>query len=125
MCFFIFAVLPKDADAEAVKANFRAHGRICVEAGGLSDGLRAGLAPGERLFHTTPVHCDCGTPLGQAASPGRDPAKAAEAMVARLRRKGWSEAKIARVRRSRSRQEHGRRARVANRRPRRWRNGWR
>ena len=96
MCTFILAVLPKDADAEAVKAIFRAHGRRCVEAGGLSDGLLAGLAPGERFFHTTPAHCDCGTLLGQATSPGRDPAQAAEATAARLRRKGWSEAKIAR-----------------------------
>jgi hypothetical protein len=97
MCFFILAVLPEDADADAVKAIFSAHGRRCVEAGGLSDGLRAGLAPGERFFHTTPAHCDCGTPLGEAALPGRDPAQVAEATAARLRRKGWSEAKIARA----------------------------
>ena len=97
MCTFILAVLPKGADAETVKAIFRAHGRRSVEAGGLSDGLLAGLASGERLFHTTPGHCDCGTPLGRATSPGRDPAKAAEATAARLRRKGWSEAKIARA----------------------------
>lgn len=80
-----------------MKAIFRAHGRRCVAAGGLSDGLLAGLAPGERFFHTTPAHCDCGTPLGCASVPGRDPAQAAEATAARLRRKGWSEAKIARA----------------------------
>lgn len=96
MCTFILAVLPKDADAETVKGIFRAHDRACFEAGRLSAGLLAGLAPGERMFHTTPAHCDCGTPLGWATVPGRDPAKAAEATAARLRRKGWSEAKIAR-----------------------------
>lgn len=96
MCLYILAVLPKDADAEAVKTLFRAHGGRCVEAGGLSDGLRAGLAPAEHFFHTTPAHCDCGTPLGQATLPGRDPVQVAEATAARLRRKGWSEAKIAR-----------------------------
>ncbi|MGN6152527.1 MAG: hypothetical protein ACTHOH_11050 [Lysobacteraceae bacterium] len=96
MCTFILAVLPKDADADAVKAIFRTHGRACVEAGRLSSGLLAGLAPGERFFHTTPAHCDCGTPLGEATLPGRDPAQVAEATAARLRRKGWSEAKIAR-----------------------------
>lgn len=96
MCIYILAVLPKDADAEAVKAIFRAHGRACFEAGRLSAGLLAGLAADEHMFHTTPGHCDCGTPLGRATLPGRDPAQAAEATAARLRRKGWSEAKIAR-----------------------------
>lgn len=57
---------------------------------------RAGfLAPGECAFHTTPGHCDCGTPLGRSTwRSGRDTSGDA---AARLRRKGWSEAKIARA----------------------------
>lgn len=94
MCTFITAVLPASADADAVAAIFRAHGRVCVARPADAGESRA-LATGERLFHTTPTHCDCGTPLGRSTwGSGRD--KSAD-MAARLRRKGWSEAKIARA----------------------------
>lgn len=96
MCRFISAVLPSHADVEAVAAIFRAHGRFFSPMRADS-AIVASFAPGERLFGTTPGHCDCGTPLGSAhdASSARrdDP----EIETARLRRKGWSEAKIARA----------------------------
>ena len=94
MCTFITAVLPASADADAVAAIFRAHGRAFIP--GAMYATRAGfLAAGERAFHTTLGHCDCGTPLGRATlSSGRD---SSADMAARLRRKGWSEAKIARA----------------------------
>lgn len=94
MCTFITAVLPASADADAVAAIFRAHGRAFIP--GAMYATRAGfLAAGERAFHTTLGHCDCGTPLGRATlSSGRDPSGD---MAARLRRKGWSKAKIARA----------------------------
>lgn len=96
MCRFISAVLPGNADADAVAAIFRAHGRF-FSPRRADSAIVASFAPGERLFGTTPGHCDCGTPLGSAhdASSARrdDP----EIEAARLRRKGWSEAKIARA----------------------------
>jgi len=94
MCTFITAVLPACADADAVASIFRAHGRAFFP-GAMSAVNAAFLAAGEREFHTTRGHCDCGTPLGRSTRrSGRDaPADAA----ARLRRKGWSEAKIARA----------------------------
>lgn len=94
MCTFITAVLPAAADADAVAVLFRTHGRAFIP--GAMHATRAGLlATGERAFYTTPGHCDCGTPLGRSTwRSGRD--KAAD-MAARLRRKGWSEAKIARA----------------------------
>lgn len=94
MCTFITAVLPASADIDTVAAIFRAYGRVCVPRS-MGAGQAHALAAGERLFHTTPTHCDCGTPLGRATlSSGRD--KSGD-MAARLRRKGWSEAKIARA----------------------------
>lgn len=94
MCTFITAVLPATADADAVAVLFRAHGRTFIP-GAMYATHAAFLAAGERAFHTTLGHCDCGTPLGRATlSSGRD--KSGD-VAARLRRKGWSEAKIARA----------------------------
>lgn len=94
MCTFITAVLPASADADAVAAIFRAHGRAFIP-GAMYATHAVFLAAGERAFHTTLGHCDCGTPLGRATlSSDRDPSAD---MAARLRRKGWSEAKIARA----------------------------
>lgn len=90
MCTFITAVLPASADADAVAAIFRAHGRAFIP-GAMYATHAVFLAAGERAFHTTLGHCDCGTPLGRATlSSDRDPSAD---MTARLRRKGWSEAK--------------------------------
>lgn len=94
MCTFITAVLPASADIDTVAAIFRAYGRVCVPRS-MGAGQAHALAAGERAFHTTLGHCDCGTPLGRATlSSGRD--KSGD-VAARLRRKGWSEAKIARA----------------------------
>lgn len=94
MCTFITAVLPASADIDTVAAIFRAYGRVCVPRSMGASQAHA-LAAGERLFHTTPTHCDCGTPLGRSTwRSGRD--KSGD-VAARLRRKGWSEAKIARA----------------------------
>jgi len=94
MCTFVTAVLPASADLGAVAALFRAHGRVCVprQAG---EAESTALVAGERLFHTTPAHCDCGTPLGGTTRPSRRDTP--DEMAARFRRKGWGEAKIARA----------------------------
>ena len=94
MCTFITAVLPAAADADAVAVLFRAHGRAFGP--GAMYATRAGfLATGERAFYTTPIHCDCGTPVGEATRSSRR--DTLDDMAARFRRKGWSEAKIARA----------------------------
>lgn len=94
MCHFITAVVSAEADLTALETIFRAHGRAF--SAHPDDFLIGPLAPGERCFWTTRAHCDCGTPLGGAhrtASRVRDPKIAAS----RLRRKGWSDARIARA----------------------------
>lgn len=96
MCQFITAVMPADADAEALRKIFRAHGRAFDEY--VNATLAAQLSDGERCVWTTPGHCDCGTPLG--AHPEEKVAAAEHrrnGQLARLRRRGWSEAKIARA----------------------------
>lgn len=94
MCTFITAVLPASADIDTVAAIFRAYGRVCVPRS-MGAGQAHALAAGERLFHTTPTHCDCGTPVGEATRSSRR--DTLDDMSARFRRKGWSEAKIARA----------------------------
>jgi hypothetical protein len=87
-------VVSADADLAALETIFRSHGRAFSTHP--DDWLVGPLAPGERCFWTTQAHCDCGTPLGEAhrnASRVRDPTIAAS----RLRRKGWSDARIARA----------------------------
>ena len=91
MCTFISAVLPADADIDAIAMRLRAHGRSC----GVYLHPTLKLAPGERICSTTVGHCDCGTPLASV----RDDS-AADRLTQwreRMRRKGWTAAKIARA----------------------------
>lgn len=93
MCHFVTAALPAAADAAALDAVARRHGRRLQPLH--SPGVQAQLGADLRYYLTTPGHCDCGTALGAQArrSPGRDAAEDAR----RLRRKGWSEGKIGRA----------------------------
>ncbi len=113
MCQYITAILPNDVDSAAIAAVFRTHGRACEAY--VNAALAAQIGDAERSYCTTVGHCDCGTPLGSvdvAAAPrgGDDDADPEDAdpetedvsqahaiEAARLRRKGWSEAKIARA----------------------------
>jgi hypothetical protein len=52
------------------------------------------LEPGERVFSTTTGHCDCGTFLGSKRAPVAP--RPLDGELEKLRKKGWSEAKIAR-----------------------------
>ncbi|RDZ27254.1 hypothetical protein [Lysobacter silvisoli] len=93
MCHFITATLPASADAAALDAIARRHGRQLQPLH--SPGVQAQLGADLRYYLTTPGHCDCGTALGarvRRAAP-RDEAEEAR----RLRRKGWSEGKIERA----------------------------
>lgn len=99
MCTFITAILPVEADRAALEMRLHAHRlRLRPQA---NPGLARQLQTGETAFLTTWGHCDCGTPLGLASdradtSPVR-PEDRAAAEARTLRRKGWSEAKIARA----------------------------
>ena len=82
MCHFITLVVPTD-EATAVREVMRAH-------------VRAVLQDGEHQYLTTSGHCDCGTVL----APRHDTRDSFENILAknaaRMKRKGWSDAKIAR-----------------------------
>jgi hypothetical protein len=94
MCHFITLVAPTD-DAAAVSGVMERHGRAASPIDNPS--VRAALNDRERQYLTTRGHCDCGTVL----APRHDTPDAFEEKlakeVARMRRKGWSETKIARA----------------------------
>jgi hypothetical protein len=60
-------------------------------------GLRPLLAADEREYLISRNPCDCGAFLGSALQQGEDPPEARAAEIARYRRRGWSEARIARA----------------------------
>ncbi|ATQ41398.1 hypothetical protein [Caulobacter mirabilis] len=94
MCDFISLVVD-GGDASIIDAAMRAAGRKAHPAD--KPFLEASLKPGERAFWTTTKMCDCGTVLGH---PGIDDVdeRAREARErVRMRRKGWSEARIERA----------------------------
>ncbi len=94
MCTLIAAVLPESANFEAVASIFDKHkvGFKVVEA----PHALAELAPRDVVIQTTRAMCDCGTPLGsQSGNRTSHPARPNNP-VDKLRKKGWSETKIAR-----------------------------
>ena len=95
MCTFITAVLPAGVDHAAVSAWLHAHRRGCIAH--VTASLQAQLKPGEAACLTHHARCDCGTPLGAALRARRSPEDKAAAAAGKMRRKGWSEAKIARA----------------------------
>lgn len=94
MCHFITLVAPS-VDAEAVRAVMERHGRTASPIDNPS--VRKMLLDGEHQYLTTSGHCDCGTALVPALGPSDAVEEAAAKDVARLKRKGWSDAKIARA----------------------------
>jgi hypothetical protein len=93
MCHFITLIAPTE-DAEAVRAVMERHGRAARPIDNPS--VRKVLREGERQYLTTRGHCDCGTTL----APRHRSAEGFEERLAtqadRMRRKGWSDAKITR-----------------------------
>ena len=93
MCTFVLAVLPPEANNTTIAELMKAHGMLLRPA---STREYNGV-PGE-VFFTTPGFCDCGTVIGSEARGNSggvlrsDPAT----QIEKLRRKGWSQAKIAR-----------------------------
>lgn len=92
MCHYITATLPAGVDPQVVAPIFQRHQRALKPLGNAS--LLAQLPPGEQQFLTTLKFCDCGTALGSLLSQKDE--HAPEDELPKLRRKGWSEAKIER-----------------------------
>ena len=99
MCHYITAVLPADANREALAVIAEKYQRKLEPID--NSGVAAKLRPGERYFLTTWAHCDCGTALGALGSEEaklRKRKTAADAEGERLKKKGWGASKIARWR---------------------------
>lgn len=99
LCTFITLIAATD-DLERVNAvlatrdrrsNVRRAERVDTPA------LRALLTADEREYVISRAPCDCGTFLGSALRHGTDPDAMRASEIARYRRKGWSEARIARA----------------------------
>lgn len=97
MCDFITAVLPEDAAPERWRPIVEEH-RLGFDPLAPASAPRQ-LEPGERYYRATRGECDCGSCLGRArraaARAAADDAGLAR-KLARLRREGWSDAKIQR-----------------------------
>jgi len=93
VCHFICLTLPADADAGAARAILERHGRRLEPVG--SGKLVRALDAREQAYYTC-KDCDCGTSLGHQPPDG--PPRTHDREEAKLRRAGWSEAKIRRRR---------------------------
>jgi hypothetical protein len=96
MCHFITLVVPTD-DVAAVHAVLQRHGRAATLIENHS--IRAVLRDGERQYLTMAraCDCDCGTVLGAGRHTPEALAVEGARETARMKRKGWSDAKIARA----------------------------
>ncbi len=92
MCHFITLIAPTD-DVGSVRAVMERHGRAAEPIDNPS--IRKVLREGERQYLTTRGHCDCGTVLAPRSLGAVEDKLGKD--EARMRRKGWSEAKIARA----------------------------
>jgi len=94
MCHFVTLIAPTE-NADAVRAVMERHGRAANSIDSLS--IRKVRHDGERQYLTTSGHCDCGTVL----APRHNTPEAFEDKLAKeaakMKRKGWSAAKIARA----------------------------
>jgi hypothetical protein len=92
MCHFITAIVPGSADRESLERIFHAH-RLAFSVIG-NPHVASQLAAGDLQVCTTQGHCDCDTVLGSHRRIGNR--KPGTRELAKLRTKGWSEAKIQR-----------------------------
>ena len=94
MCHFITLIAATE-DVSAVSAVLRRHGRAARPVDNAS--VRGVLREGERQYLTTSGHCDCGSVLSHRRDTPEDLEEKLASEEARLQRKGWSNAKIARA----------------------------
>ncbi len=97
MCHFIKLVLPAQADVAALREIVKRHGRVLEPIS--ETRVDRVLSPGDKAYLTTAAYCDCGTMLARRNSTRREHDE--DRAEARLRREGWSEAKIQRWRKQR------------------------
>ena len=94
MCTFITTVVPDSADEDFMRTS--------ADAWGLgwdvvhNRHVAAQLRNAERHYSTTRKYCDCDTPLGSLGSFQRGRQEDPTEKIPLLRKRGWSEAKIAR-----------------------------
>jgi hypothetical protein len=94
MCYFITLIAPSD-DMATIGAIMKRHGRAATLIENHS--LRKVMRENERQYLTTRSHCDCGTVLALNHNPAEKFEIELVKEQARLKRKGWSAAKIARA----------------------------
>lgn len=94
MCLYITATLPGDANPDCVAPIFKSY-KLSFETVSNPYVLEQ-LHPGDAYFSTTSSHCDCGSALGSLGRFKGDEPEGYERELKKLRRKGWSEAKIQR-----------------------------
>ena len=93
MCHYITMILPAKTDVESTSAVFAVqHRKPMLLQNSRMQGV---LQPGEIYIHPGSKMCDCGTSLGGL---GRRPVenRVSRERKARLRKKGWSDAKFQR-----------------------------
>ena len=91
MCTFVLGTLPASAPLKNLERDFFRFTE--VKAGSVASVLQ----PGELFGRMTGRHCDCGTALGSAGKIDRAAERNREGIehkLYRLRRKGWSRARI-------------------------------
>ncbi|MBD1206385.1 MAG: hypothetical protein H9533_19950 [Rhodobacteraceae bacterium] len=100
MCTFITLIAATEelGRINAILATMHKRGQARRAERVETPNLRPLLAPDEREYWLTRAPCDCGTFLGHAHHHPKGPTAApASDRAARYRRKGWSEARIARA----------------------------
>lgn len=94
MCHFVTLIAPTD-DADAVRTIMDQHGRAADPADNPS--IRKVLHEGERQYVTSRSQCDCGTVLAPRHEAPDTFERTLAKEEARMKRKGWSKAKITRA----------------------------
>ncbi|OWY71114.1 hypothetical protein B7486_10935 [cyanobacterium TDX16] len=97
MCTYVFVTLPKDIDLAPVQAALKPYRfKFSAESNLPPEDLRRSCTVGR----ITQAQCDCGTVVGMGADrvekEESDRMNDQNRHIDKLRRKGWSEAKIAR-----------------------------
>ena len=90
MCTYIMTVLPAGTDLDRAKKEYKQFGlRFWVR-----EERPPTISPHD-FYVGTAKHCDCGTALGSAYIPP-SPMKSPEEHIPKLKKRGWSQAKIER-----------------------------